>query len=153
MIDTDNDTALISVVEDMQADNQFGNSAHRTDSYQEYRANQPRSPTGGRGTGSGNKESSPLLGPKHDHDHHEHYWNSFPDDPRFEELVRQAEDAIENNVFPQRIYQGSSGSYFVKNVEHVSISAGTSHINIREKYNLLYFSENNITVSSIVRQV
>ncbi|XP_045504015.1 phosphatidylinositol 4-kinase type 2-beta isoform X2 [Colias croceus] len=36
-------------------------------------------------------------------------------DPQFSELVWQAEVAIDNGIFPERIYQGSSGSYFVKN--------------------------------------
>lgn len=39
----------------------------------------------------------------------------FLDDPQFSELVWQAELAIDNGIFPERIYQGSSGSYFVKN--------------------------------------
>lgn len=43
--------------------------------------------------------------------------NDFPDDPEFSEIVRKAERAIEHEVFPERIYQGSSGSYFVKD-EH-----------------------------------
>jgi hypothetical protein len=34
--------------------------------------------------------------------------------------VRQAEIAIDNGIFPERIYQGSSGSYFVKNPTGVS---------------------------------
>ena len=128
MADTDSDSALINVLDDNEEtenDHPFslGRNNHRTDSYQEYsRSNHaPRSPTGsgGRGSGGGNKESSPLLGPKHEHD--TGYWNSFPDDPRFEELVKQAEDAIEHNVYPERIYQGSSGSYFVKSREAVSI--------------------------------
>ena len=42
---------------------------------------------------------------------------SFSDDPQFTELVRQAEIAIEAGIYPTRIYQGSSGSYFVKNIE------------------------------------
>nr|CAD7433570.1 unnamed protein product [Timema monikensis] len=37
------------------------------------------------------------------------------DDPQFSELIRQAEVAIDNGIYPERIYQGSSGSYFVKN--------------------------------------
>lgn len=42
------------------------------------------------------------------------------DDPKFQELIRQAELAIDNGVYPDRIYQGSSGSYFVKNTAGVS---------------------------------
>ncbi len=30
---------------------------------------------------------------------------SIPDDPQFTEVVRQAEHAIENGVYPERIYQ------------------------------------------------
>ncbi|XP_056147852.1 phosphatidylinositol 4-kinase type 2-alpha-like [Lampris incognitus] len=40
--------------------------------------------------------------------------NDFPDDPEFREVVRKAEQAIEEEIFPERIYQGSSGSYFVR---------------------------------------
>ncbi|XP_036294638.1 phosphatidylinositol 4-kinase type 2-alpha isoform X3 [Pipistrellus kuhlii] len=40
--------------------------------------------------------------------------NEFPEDPEFEAVVRKAEVAIERGIFPERIYQGSSGSYFVK---------------------------------------
>lgn len=39
------------------------------------------------------------------------------DDPEFTEVIRQVEAAIDAGVNPTRIYQGSSGSYFVKNVE------------------------------------
>ncbi|XP_073959732.1 phosphatidylinositol 4-kinase type 2-beta-like [Choristoneura fumiferana] len=59
-----------------------------------------------------NRESQPLLGGRGDF---EVSYNHFPDDPQFSELVWQAEVAIDNNIFPERIYQGSSGSYFVKN--------------------------------------
>jgi len=47
--------------------------------------------------------------------------NVFPGDPQFTELVRQAEMAIERGIYPQRIYQGSSGSYFVKNSDGKTI--------------------------------
>ncbi|XP_071073254.1 phosphatidylinositol 4-kinase type 2-beta isoform X2 [Dasypus novemcinctus] len=40
--------------------------------------------------------------------------NSFLDDPEFADVVLKAEQAIEFGVFPERIPQGSSGSYFVK---------------------------------------
>ncbi|RVE44881.1 hypothetical protein evm_010481 [Chilo suppressalis] len=59
-----------------------------------------------------NRESQPLLGGRGDF---EVSFNHFPDDPQFSELVWQAEVAIDNGIFPERIYQGSSGSYFVKN--------------------------------------
>lgn len=42
------------------------------------------------------------------------------DDPAFSELVWQTEVAIDNGIFPERISQGSSGSYFVKNQGGVS---------------------------------
>lgn len=43
--------------------------------------------------------------------------NVFHDDPEFTNFIKQAEDAIYHGVYPERIYQGSSGSYFVKNKE------------------------------------
>jgi phosphatidylinositol 4-kinase type 2 len=45
----------------------------------------------------------------------------FSDDPHFTDLVRQAEAAIETGLLPERIYQGSSGSYFVRNVDGKTI--------------------------------
>jgi hypothetical protein len=36
--------------------------------------------------------------------------------------MRDAESAIENAVYPERIYQGSSGSYFVKDDDGVSMA-------------------------------
>lgn len=44
------------------------------------------------------------------------------DDPQFSEAVWQAEVAIDNGIYPERIYQGSSGSYFVKNNAGVCIT-------------------------------
>lgn len=84
---------------------------------------------------SSNRESQPLLGGL------DLSYNQFPgkvfdvslqkcnfviiciliDDPEFTDLVWQAEVAIDNGIFPQRISQGSSGSYFVKNPSGVSI--------------------------------
>jgi len=49
-------------------------------------------------------------------------YNSYPDDPWFSDLVRQAELAIDCGVLPERIYQGSSGSYFVKNASGKTIA-------------------------------
>lgn len=40
--------------------------------------------------------------------------NEF-DDPEFASLVREIKNAIDRGVQPQRISQGSSGSYFAKN--------------------------------------
>ncbi|XP_061498444.1 phosphatidylinositol 4-kinase type 2-alpha isoform X1 [Anopheles gambiae] len=57
------------------------------------------------------RESQPLLGSRD----HEITYNQFPDDPHFSDLVYSAEIAIDAGIYPERIYQGSSGSYFVKN--------------------------------------
>lgn len=46
--------------------------------------------------------------------------NDFPEDPEFAEVVRRAELASERGIFPERISQGSSGSYFVKDPQGVS---------------------------------
>ncbi|XP_024601324.1 phosphatidylinositol 4-kinase type 2-beta [Neophocaena asiaeorientalis asiaeorientalis] len=40
--------------------------------------------------------------------------NTFLDDPEFADVILKAEQAIEFGVYPERISQGSSGSYFVK---------------------------------------
>jgi phosphatidylinositol 4-kinase type 2 len=48
--------------------------------------------------------------------------NSFLDDPDFADIILRAEQAIEIGVFPERITQGSSGSYFVKDPKRVRIS-------------------------------
>uniref|UniRef100_A0A3B3CNZ5 Phosphatidylinositol 4-kinase type 2 n=1 Tax=Oryzias melastigma TaxID=30732 RepID=A0A3B3CNZ5_ORYME len=41
-------------------------------------------------------------------------FNHFPEDPLFADVIQRAEQAIESGVCPERISQGSSGSYFVK---------------------------------------
>lgn len=46
--------------------------------------------------------------------------NVIPDDPVFAEIIKNTEIAIENGILPERIYQGSSGSYFVKSTSGVS---------------------------------
>uniref|UniRef100_H2Y8Q6 Phosphatidylinositol 4-kinase type 2 n=1 Tax=Ciona savignyi TaxID=51511 RepID=H2Y8Q6_CIOSA len=48
--------------------------------------------------------------------------NDFPEDSHFQTLVRTAESAIERGVYPVRIPQGSSGSYFVKDLESKKIA-------------------------------
>lgn len=45
--------------------------------------------------------------------------NHFENDPEFSEKVKQVEFAIDHDILPQRIYEGSSGSYFAKNSEYV----------------------------------
>jgi hypothetical protein len=47
--------------------------------------------------------------------------NNFENDPEFNEKIKQVEFAIDHNVLPQRIYEGSSGSYFCKNSEFVTL--------------------------------
>lgn len=60
-------------------------------------------------------ENQPLLR-RFDSDSGGHIINNtFPDDPEFNALIRDVEQAIEDEILPQRISQGSSGSYFVKN--------------------------------------
>lgn len=62
------------------------------------------------------KESQPLLR-KMEYDTMSIINNMFPDDPEFNNVIREVEQAIENGIEPQRISQGSSGSYFVKNID------------------------------------
>lgn len=66
----------------------------------------------------GNRENTPLLG-RNDAEFG-HVENSFPEDQEYTGVIRQAELAIEHGVYPMRISQGSSGSYFVKDSEGVS---------------------------------
>ncbi|KAG8510330.1 Phosphatidylinositol 4-kinase type 2-beta, partial [Galemys pyrenaicus] len=47
--------------------------------------------------------------------------NTFSGDPEFADLILKAEQAIESGVLPERIYQGSSGSYFVKDSKRKTI--------------------------------
>lgn len=44
--------------------------------------------------------------------------NTF-EDREFSAVVRAAEEAIRQGILPQRISQGSSGSYFAKNTDQV----------------------------------
>lgn len=67
----------------------------------------------------GNRENTPLLG-RMDSEYG-FIENTFPEDPEYTHVIRQAENAIEHGVYPERIYQGSSGSYFVKNVDGVRL--------------------------------
>ncbi|KAL3313917.1 Phosphatidylinositol 4-kinase type 2-beta [Cichlidogyrus casuarinus] len=43
-------------------------------------------------------------------------------DEHFMELLKSAADAIDHGIYPERIYQGSSGSYFVKNSDHKTVA-------------------------------
>jgi hypothetical protein len=55
--------------------------------------------------------------------------NHFDDDPEFNEKIKQVEFAIDHNILPQRIYEGSSGSYFAKNSEYVREFLKSTNIN------------------------
>ena len=68
----------------------------------------PRSPV--------DRERAPLLvRPGNCHPENAADCNNFPDDVEYTSLLNEAEQAIEHGIYPQRISQGSSGSYFVKN--------------------------------------
>ena len=76
---------------------------------------------GSRYYSSRTSEQRPLLGRSRNMDSmsdYEYGSNSI-DEPEFAALVRAAEQAIDHGVYPERIYQGSSGSYFVKNKDGV----------------------------------
>ena len=60
--------------------------------------------------------------------------NDFPEDPNFTVIVRQGENAIESGIYPQRIKQGSSGSYFVKNSEGVSLDCWWCEVAAGERF-------------------
>ena len=47
--------------------------------------------------------------------------NHFDNDPEFNDIVRKVEFAIDHDILPQRIYEGSSGSYFAKDSDYVGI--------------------------------
>ena len=66
-------------------------------------------------------EQSPLLSRTmdSDSDHHVHQQPAL-EDPEFRTVYRAAEEAIYQGILPERIYQGSSGSYFVKDKTKVS---------------------------------
>ncbi|XP_026887409.2 phosphatidylinositol 4-kinase type 2-alpha [Electrophorus electricus] len=60
------------------------------------------------------RERQPLLDRDRGGSPRDPHRNEFPEDPEFREIIRKAERAIEEGIYPERIYQGSSGSYFVK---------------------------------------
>uniref|UniRef100_A0A3P8Z1Y7 Phosphatidylinositol 4-kinase type 2 n=1 Tax=Esox lucius TaxID=8010 RepID=A0A3P8Z1Y7_ESOLU len=67
------------------------------------------------------RERQPLLDRDRGNSPRDPHRNDFPDDPEFREIVRKAEQAIEEDIFPERIFQGSSGSYFVKDSQGKAI--------------------------------
>lgn len=60
--------------------------------------------------------------------------NTFPDDPEFTAIVREAENAIDGEIYPERITQGSSGSYFVKDTENQV----SSHAHLNSSSRLMF---------------
>ncbi|XP_061686332.1 phosphatidylinositol 4-kinase type 2-alpha isoform X2 [Syngnathoides biaculeatus] len=66
------------------------------------------------GSPSRSRERQPLLDRDRGTSQRDPHRNEFPEDPEFREIIRKAERAIEEGIYPERIYQGSSGSYFVK---------------------------------------
>ena len=74
--------------------------------------------------GRGRRETSRLVS----HDSVGEYYNDFKDDPDFTLTVREAENAVDRGIYPERIYQGSSGSYFVRNCDRVSLNEYLYHI-------------------------
>ncbi|XDV15800.1 hypothetical protein PO909_015798 [Leuciscus waleckii] len=91
-----------------------------------YGPTEPTSPRGGFGGTPGSvvrlpagspgrsRERQPLLDRDRGVSPRDPHRNEFPEDPEFREIIRKAERAIEEGIYPERIYQGSSGSYFVK---------------------------------------
>ncbi|KAG2462023.1 P4K2A kinase, partial [Polypterus senegalus] len=71
------------------------------------------------GSPSRSRERQPLLERDRMNSPRDPHRNEFPEDPEFREIIRKAEQAIEAGIFPERIYQGSSGSYFVKDMQGV----------------------------------
>lgn len=69
-------------------------------------------------------ENQPLLR-RIDSESNQLIKNTFPDDAEFNGFIRDVEQAIENGFLPERIYQGSSGSYFVQNIEG-NVRSGSS---------------------------
>jgi len=72
------------------------------------------------------RENTPLVRGSHRNrseyeDLDDETFNNWPNDSFFTELIQEAETAIDEGVYPTRIYQGSSGSYFVKNIEGKTI--------------------------------
>lgn len=60
------------------------------------------------------------------------------DDPSFGDLIAQSEVAIDRGIYPERIYQGSSGSYFVKNADVVS-NTQHAHIHVEIGHMMTYW--------------
>lgn len=119
---------------------------------------EPTSPRGGFGSTPGSvvrlpagspgrsRERQPLLDRDRGASPRDPNGNEFPEDPEFREIIRKAERAIEEGIYPERIYQGSSGSYFVKDSlgvrgHHVLICAPSNHSNHHTELSMLCVEE------------
>ncbi|CAH8548046.1 unnamed protein product [Schistosoma rodhaini] len=72
-----------------------------------------------------NDENAPLLGDVSDNfspDTYSPLVNDIHNDSDFNNVLQSALQAIESGILPERIYQGSSGSYFVKNANGEKIA-------------------------------
>ncbi len=78
-------------------------------------------------------EQSPLINRTMDSDSDGHTHTVVIDDPEFKQVYRSAEEAIYLGILPERIYQGSSGSYFVKDKTKVwsTVSPDLFHVTPR----------------------
>ena len=65
--------------------------------------------------------------------------NDF-EDASYTRVIREAERAIDSGILPQMIYQGSSGSYFVKDTKRVWSNLNTCKFNIQSHRILSEFS-------------
>uniref|UniRef100_A0A094ZEK3 Phosphatidylinositol 4-kinase type 2 n=1 Tax=Schistosoma haematobium TaxID=6185 RepID=A0A094ZEK3_SCHHA len=73
-------------------------------------------------TAQNHDENAPLLGDVSDNfspDSYSPLVNEIHNDSDFKNVLQSALQAIESGILPERIYQGSSGSYFVKNANGV----------------------------------
>ncbi|KAF6768821.1 hypothetical protein AHF37_07502 [Paragonimus kellicotti] len=76
-------------------------------------------------TNDSHEENTPLLSGDTDQNASSSYQPIADDDfgdPEYAQTVRRAIHAIEHGVYPERIYQGSSGSYFVKDIDKKTIA-------------------------------
>lgn len=75
-------------------------------------------------TAQNHDENAPLLGDVSDNfspDSYSPLVNEIHNDSDFKNVLQSALQAIESGILPERIYQGSSGSYFVKNANGVCL--------------------------------
>ncbi|XP_065649172.1 phosphatidylinositol 4-kinase type 2-alpha isoform X1 [Hydra vulgaris] len=59
-------------------------------------------------------ERSPLISKATESDSDSAFVNNVENDPIFSKVIQATEEAIYTGILPERIYQGSSGSYFVR---------------------------------------